>query len=327
MMRLIALNLLFLLSSSLLASAAPVEVPSASFPPGVDLAAWTLAPGVALDATAGAQAPGCLHFALAPKLNSASATVKLPQPLPSWTWHRLSFAYRLAPGTVAAVSWTETDAQGVVHRRSAAGRLRLAPAADWTSVSCDFLSWPDAQATSFTFEARLLNDQIPAGGLFLDDLALEARAPAPVAPAREIARAVPNHGFESPNLPGYYNLMNGATATVAEGDAPEGRHYLQVRGTAHLYPPTRHDLVFECGHLYRLSLRARGAGTLALGLHIGYLIFDTPTGSAQPVTLSPDWRPVQADFLLDATELRDIPLVMLIGGSVDVDDLQVVQLR
>ncbi len=311
------------------AAAQVVSLPNGSFAPDADMAAWTLDNGVSLDAATGAQAPGSLRFALAPPLTATSATVRLGRGLEPWRWHRLSFAYRLSPGASASISWSESDAQGVVHTRSAADRLRLAPAAEFTAASFDFLSRPDCTDFALRFDARLIAETVAAGGLYLDDLVLEAQAPAPMAPEQVIPRAVPNHDFESPNTLGYYNLMDGATAVVTEGDTPSGRRYLQVRGSAHLYPPLRAGFVFEHGHLYRLSLLARGKGSVTPGLHLGSWLFDLDYRYLPQVfPLSErEWREIRADFIIDNGDLRTSALVLVAGGELDVDRLEITRLR
>ena len=307
----------------------PAPLANGSFDPGGDMAGWTLGKGVALDPAVGAQAAGSLRFSLSPPVTNSSATVKLEGGLQPWRWYRLSFSYRMAPGTSASASWGETDQQGIAHTRSSRGRLSLAPTAEFTPASFSFISWPDSTVFLLTLEAHLISDKLTAGGLFLDDLLLQPVEAAAAAPQRVIARAAPNHGFESLNLPGYYNLMGGATATVAEGGAREGKRYLQVRGSAHLYPPLRHDLVFQQGHLYRISVWARGTGSVTPGLHLGYWLLDLDLPSTrQAFPLSPtEWREVRADLLIDTGDLRDAAVVLACGGEVDLDDLEVTRLR
>lgn len=306
-----------------------VPLPNAAFTPGVDMTGWTLGNGVALDGATGAQAPGSLRFALAPPLTNTSATVKLNRGLEPWRWHRLSFAYRLSPGVSASVTWSETDAQGVIHTRSSADRLRLAPAAEFTTASFDFLSRPDCGDFAVSFEARLVSEQLTAGGLYLDDLSLQALAAAPTAPPQVIERAIPNHDFESPNAIGYYSLLNGATAVVTEGDAASGRRYLQVRGSAHLYPPLRQEFLFKHGRMYRLSLWARGKGAVTPGLHVGSWLFDLDYRYLPQVfpLSQTEWREIRADLIIDNGDLRPASLVLVVGGEVDVDKLEVRQLR
>ncbi|MBI4028485.1 MAG: hypothetical protein HY360_26095 [Verrucomicrobia bacterium] len=332
----------------------PVDVtlPNPSFDPAKDMSDWELADGVTLNADRGAREKGALRFSLSPQRSSVSARLKKPLAIPGWHWHRLTFSYRLTPGASATVSWLETDQDGIVHPRHCRNypAVALAPAAEFTTVSLDFISWPNATQFALVFNAALANGFEGDAEVLLDDLRLQTMRPAPTQRPRRLERAVPNHSFESQNIFGYQNPFEGASLSIVEGtdvaaiagQAFHGRRYLRHhpgpsgKGVCHYYLPVREDVALEPGRLYRISLQARGNGAVSLGINAvtawagqGANLFDVPhydRARVFPLTTN-DWREVRASYIIDRQPIREFRVVMFLDGMVEADDVQIDQMR
>ena len=280
---------------------------------------------------------GMLRLAVSPKIASAKAKLKAPLPLPGWHWCRLSFLYRMTPGVAPTVTWTQVDAQQIPHSRSSAGRIRLPPCESFTPVQFDFISWPDAATVQLTVDVTGVSGFAGKAEFILKDLQLKVLSAVPELPPQRLERALLNHDFESPNVFGYHNpLGSGAELKVIDGtDAFSGNRFLRhqipgEKGGSHFFPPLRAGVLFAFGHLYRVSLQARGTGTLGFGLRAGdSSYFDVPsTMMPQLFPLAPEkWRPVTADFIADQKTLTPYDLFMFIGGNVDLDDIQIERLK
>ena len=317
----------------------PVRIeplPNASFDAAAGTAGWALGRGVSLDPSCGARAEGCLRLAVDPKHTGTHAATQTPIKLLGWHWYRLTFSYRLSPGVSAGVSWSETDARGIVHTRYSPDRLRLAPTATFTPASFQFISRPDGTAFRLSFEARVVSKESKPGALLVDDVRLEALRPAAASPAQRIPRAMVNHDFESSTLFGYYKTYR--TSRVAVVDDPSAksgvrclRHTAQSpRDGTHGYALVRERFVLAYGAMYRVTAWARGAGGLDVALVCGggWLRDQRVDPNRRGKRHAPDrWRRVQADFIIDHREFRDVRVLLLPSGNVDVDLVEVQRLR
>ena len=317
----------------------PVRVeplPNASFDAAAGPAGWTLGRGASLDRSCGAEANGCLKLAVGPAHTGTQAATQTPTKLLGWHWHRLSFSYRLSPGVSAGVSWSETDARGIVHTRRSGDRLRLAPADVFTPASLQFISRPDGTAFRLGLEARVVCKESRPGSLRVDDVRLEALRPAAACPAQPIPRAMVNHDFESPTLFGYYKTYRTARVGVVDDPTAKSggrclRHTAKSpRDGTHGYALVRKSFVLAYGGMYRITAWARGTGRLGVAFVCGGGWFRDwrvdPNRRAK--RHAPDrWRCVQADFIIDRREFRGVRVLLLPSGNVDVDLVEIQRLR
>jgi len=319
------------------ATESTVTVPNAAFNTQTGTTGWVIGTGVAIDPAKGGKAPGALKISVATNMPGAQAGMSAPVKLQPWRRHRLSFAYQLSPGVSAGFSWAEKGTNGIAHVREGNGYIRLAPTEAFVPVSVEFISWHEPAEWKLAFGARLIQGMTKPGCFLVDDIVLESGPAVSELPAETILRAVINHGFESPQRVGYASVFQAELSVVDDSTAYEGKRCLRMKpkgdkGGAHIYIPTRGGLILKDGHCYRISARARGTGELTIGLSVPdptrWLLDIDYTMMPKVFPLSPkQWREVHADYIMDHGDLRDVQVLLLPNGQVDIDDLEIRRLR